>query len=472
MTQKKHTKKSVVIFAGQGLSQIIRFASNLLLAWFLLPDDFGVAAIVVTIVVGLSLLSDVGIVDCVVRHEKGDQPKFYKTAQWIMLLRGFVLYFILLLLAPLLESFYEKDNLALYLSWGGLCLALDGFFSARCFVLRREMKVVKVTLLELVPQLLTAIILVVVVLFYPSVWVLISAMNIAMLIKIVMSQIMLPNMVKLSDFDKATARTIISFGKWLLLSTLFTYVILQSDRLILAKLTTFSDVGIYHIALAISGIFFTVGIQLIDSIVYPAVCAIIRKENAPKVKEELDQVLNGFLPLIYGMVLITFMASPLFFHYLYKPEYHLAGYVAQASVFVFLLMFMYSIYSKLIIALNRPDAAAKISASVAVLRVSFPIIGWHLGGLYGFIAGLGAGSVIGIAIAYFWIKLKKGITYKKIIKSSTVIGLIMLTYYIGKTLVTDTIMYEWVLMVLTLLAVGYYLYSIYGEQAIMFLKRQ
>ncbi len=471
MPNKKHTKKSVIVFAGQGLSQITRFLSNLLLAWYLLPDDFGVAAIVVTIIVGLSLLSDVGIVDCVIRHEKGDQPEFYKTAQWIMLFRGVGLYLILLGLAPLLESFYEKDNLALYLSWAGLCLVLDGFLSSRTFVLRREMQVVKITLLEIIPQLLTVIILVGLVTVYPSVWVLISAMNISMLIRVIMSQFMVPNLVKPADFDKKAAKAIISFGKWILLSTLFTFIIIQSDRLILAKLTTFSEVGIYHIALAISGVFFMVGIQLIDSIVYPAVCAVARQSDASKLKEEMEHALNGFLPLLFAMVLITFVASPLFFYYLYKPEYHSAGPVAQASVFVFLLMVVYFLYNKMIIALNRPDVAAKVSAIVAFLRVGLSIAGWQLGGLYGFITGLGLGSALGVVITYLWLKTQKDINYTGIIKATGVIGLMMFVYYIGRNMAVDKIMYEWVLMILTLIGVVYYLYSIYGIQAIALFKK-
>ena len=46
--------------AGFGLSQVIRFGSNLLMTRILVPEMFGVMAIALMVMYGLALFSDVG----------------------------------------------------------------------------------------------------------------------------------------------------------------------------------------------------------------------------------------------------------------------------------------------------------------------------------------------------------------------------------------------------------------------------
>jgi len=87
-----HTKKSFVIFGSQLISLGLRFFSNIVLAWLLVPADFGVAAIVFTIITGAALFADVGIEDALIRHKDGDDPNFLKQCFCLRPLRsGFLI---------------------------------------------------------------------------------------------------------------------------------------------------------------------------------------------------------------------------------------------------------------------------------------------------------------------------------------------------------------------------------------------
>jgi O-antigen/teichoic acid export membrane protein len=53
-------------------------------------------------------------------------------------------------------------------------------------------------------------------------------------------------------WDKECVRTLLSFGKWILIGTALTFLATQSDRLILGKLVSIETLGVYGIAFALS----------------------------------------------------------------------------------------------------------------------------------------------------------------------------------------------------------------------------
>src|SRR5437660_8315852 len=65
---------------GYGASQLLKLASTLTLARMLVPQAFGLVALVTVFLSGLEMLSDLGIGMDVVQHPRGDDPVFINTA--------------------------------------------------------------------------------------------------------------------------------------------------------------------------------------------------------------------------------------------------------------------------------------------------------------------------------------------------------------------------------------------------------
>src|SRR5688572_1219523 len=74
---------------GHALALVIRLAGNLLLARIMLPEAFGVMAVVMTVVLALMLLSDIGSGTVVVQSERGSDEAFLNTAWTVQVIRGF-----------------------------------------------------------------------------------------------------------------------------------------------------------------------------------------------------------------------------------------------------------------------------------------------------------------------------------------------------------------------------------------------
>src|SRR5664280_1625218 len=70
---------------GYAANQLLRFGGNLVLTRLLFPEAFGVMAIMQAVVLGVTMLSDVGITQSIVLHQRGAEPGFVNTAWTIQI---------------------------------------------------------------------------------------------------------------------------------------------------------------------------------------------------------------------------------------------------------------------------------------------------------------------------------------------------------------------------------------------------
>ena len=460
--ETKHTGSSFLVTGGEVLRLGISFVTNITLAWFLMPAHFGIAAIVSTVLVGMDLFSDVGIVDSIVRHEKGDTDSFTMSAQLLQVFRGVFLYIILLILGPFLASFYEIDILDECLMLAGLSLILRGFVSTRFYIFERNVDVIPGLVFDLGSQLIVTIVIVTLAYYYRSVWVLMMSYPTGALVKLIISHYYANNFINPFKASLSYMKEIISFGKWIFLSTLFTFVIIHADTLIIAKLIDISSVGVYQLAGAFAALMFGVAASLTGKIVYPAIAEASR-EKIDDISRELDKILQGFMPIVLAGTLFVFAVSPLFFHYLYREDYHQAGYIAQVMAIMFWLMTVYAILNKLAISFNHPHVAAKVSAGTAVARVALSLLGFYLFGVSGFILGLATGSLLGSFAMLRWLKSSQNIHHTYLIKLTFPLVVVIASYFAVGHYIDNQLAFTWIVAVLISLAISLYLYQSYQQ---------
>ena len=133
-------------------SQGLRLGGNLVLAYLLFPEAFGVIALVNIFFRGAEMFSDFGIWRSVTQNERGAESSFLDTAWTLQAIRGGVLWGIACALAHPFASLYEEPMLASYVMVGGIALVLRGFESPSILLLRRELMLRELTYFELAAQ--------------------------------------------------------------------------------------------------------------------------------------------------------------------------------------------------------------------------------------------------------------------------------------------------------------------------------
>ena len=109
--KRKAAAGAVWTVLGMGGGSIVRLLSSLILTRLLMEEHFGLIALVNTFIMGLHLLSDVGVGQVIVQDKRED-PDFVNTVWTINVIRGVVLYLIATACAGPYAAFYEQPILA------------------------------------------------------------------------------------------------------------------------------------------------------------------------------------------------------------------------------------------------------------------------------------------------------------------------------------------------------------------------
>lgn len=375
----------------------IRFFSNLLLAWFLVPEMFGVAALVTTVIVGMMMLSDVGIYDSVIRNEKGEQADFCSTAWYMQIGRGVILYVGILVLSPLFAAFYELPELTTYLYIAGLALPIYGFKSLYMTLLQRKLDVLPELKLDLYAQIITAAFTILIAYFTGSVWALVLPHVINAVILATGSHLITPRSFYSFKFVKSYFKEILSFGKWIFFGTMSAFLIQNIDKIILGKVGSLAELGVYQIAFAFATIFYVASNMMMGKLVYPALAAASR-DGQDAFHEKMTDLKHILLPVIVSLLFLCFFIAPYFFRFLYPENYHDAGWIAQYMLLMIWFMVLSDFHGSVFIANNEPKTTALTSLFVVAVRLAASLAGYYYYDLPGFIVGMAVGSMMGYLV--------------------------------------------------------------------------
>src|SRR5579883_2981735 len=125
--------------AGFGISQILRFISNIVLTRLLFPELFGLMAIVSTFLTGLQLFSDLGLNASIVKSKRGDDPLFLNTTWTLQILRGVILWLCCIGIAYPAAHFYNEPRLLWLIPLVGINTLISGFNSTSLATLNRHL---------------------------------------------------------------------------------------------------------------------------------------------------------------------------------------------------------------------------------------------------------------------------------------------------------------------------------------------
>lgn len=319
-------RSSVFTIIGFGLSQAIRFGSNLILARLLFPEAFGTMALVSVLMAGLFMLSDLGIQPAIQSSERGDEPNFLNTAWSLNIIRSVVLFIAACGLAWPMAWFYEEPQL-MYLvpvtATGILLLALE---PTRAETASRHMMLGRVTQLEIASQVISVAAMLILAYLTQSIWALVAGNVIASGARAALAWVMLPGISNRWHLERQSVKELITYGRWIFFSTIAGFIVLQSDKLILGHFLDLSDLGLYNIGSFLAAFPMMVGMMLTQRLMIP-----IYRESPPGESEENFKRLRRIRAMLSLFLILGFAPLALLgvwiVDFLYDDRYAIAGLV-------------------------------------------------------------------------------------------------------------------------------------------------
>lgn len=376
------------ILLGYGGSQGLRLASNLILTRILFPEAFGLMALISLVTVGLMLFSDVGIAPSIAQSKRGDDPDFLNTAWSIQVMRGIGLWLIASALAVPFASFYDAPELASYLPIAALSLLVTGFNPTRIETAHRHLLMGRLTLLDLTSQLIGLIVMVGLAWWLQSVLALVLGGVVGPLVKLGLTWAFLPGPANRFRWEPTAVRELVTFGKWIFLSTAFWFFASQGDRAVLGKFLSLENLGIYNIAFFLASFAMQLGTAVSGRVMIP-VYRDARHEVA-----KIAKLRAGLSGVTLTLLLTMALAGPWIVNMLYDARYAQAGGIVTLLAVAQIAQVIGMSYDQAALAAGDSRRFFVVSASRAVLQITFLITGVSLFGIIGAIVGMGLAHLL------------------------------------------------------------------------------
>lgn len=395
---QRASRGAVASVVGQGASQALRLAGNLLLSHMLFPEAFGLMALVNMLLIGLQLLSDLGLQPAIVRHARGDERDFLDTAWTIGVLRGVVLWAIGSALAWPMAVFYGEPALALIVPVASASALLGGFSSTKIATLTRHIRPVPVLGVEIASQAVAFVVMIAMAKWNPSVWALVGGGLAAGVVRTGLSHVATAGPMNRFRWEASARQDLFVFGKWLFVSSIFTFVYNRIDVAMLGRLLPVEALGIYSIGIILSQVVRDLLQQLTRFVILPALSA-SHREGAAVLAANFARVRQMALPAALLAVLGATVLAPPFFAYLYDARYHDAAWIAQLSMVSVWFLYLTEVAGSALLAAGDSRSWAFVNAVRAAAMGIGCGVGFALWGVAGLLLGAAAACVATYGLA-------------------------------------------------------------------------
>jgi O-antigen/teichoic acid export membrane protein len=337
-------------FGTYAVSIVFRFGSSVILSRLLDPNILGIMLIITTIRNGIELLSDVGIGQNIVQNKNGNRPYFYNTAWIIQIIRGVILSSFLFFLSREIAEFYKIDQYLISVS--ALTLLMMGFYSTSIYLLQRNIQISKLTLFDLSQEIIASLLAVIAALISPSVLSLVIANVIATVVRGVCTYL-LPKARQRFVFSARYAWEIVSFGKWMFLSSLLMLLSTSFDRLYLGQAAPLAMFGIYGIAKALADLPGALVGRLSHALIFPIIAS-ARSVPRAEVRANLSKLRRLLLAGAAIVLALGISVADIVIRVVYDDRYLDAGWMLPLLLTGVWFTILASINEYTLLGIGRP----------------------------------------------------------------------------------------------------------------------
>jgi O-antigen/teichoic acid export membrane protein len=425
--------------ASYGVELSTRLLSNLVMTRLLFPDAFGMIAAAMALIVGLQLLSDFGVRAVIVQSPRGEEISFLRSSWTFQLSRGLFLWVVLAVVCTFLglpiihsilapASVFANPSFPAIVGVLGLSIIISGSESTAISLNMRRLNFRPIAALDLATRIAPLPIMITWAYFYPTVWSIIAGTLTGSIVRAILSHFLVPGPRMGFEWRKEHIREIVTFGKWINLSSIATFVGSQTDVIALGLIVPGPMLGTYYIAKTLSDSI-EAFLERLNSTMTLSVLGEIVRNNPNNLK---DRYYRFRLPLEFVAAssagfLLT--AGEWIVRMLYDQRYSDAGPMLQILSFG-LLIYPFQLIRSGFTATGKANVVAWISIIQAISLIICLGAGFHFFGTIGAISGIALSrifpSIVILTLAHRerWISFSKELRWIVSYALGLVIGVI------------------------------------------------
>ncbi|HEX5262690.1 MAG TPA: oligosaccharide flippase family protein, partial [Phenylobacterium sp.] len=305
---KKALRGGAWSISGYAVQTGLRFISRIVLAKLLLnAAPLGSVAVISTILMGLEMISDLGISVNIVQHRDGADPRFLGTAFTVQAVRSIGLYLLAAAMALPISWIYHDAQLAPLLLFGAMSVLLRGFINPGLAVMTRRVDLRLPTIVTVSAEIIGFIVTVIWAFKQPSAWALVGGTVATAATAAIASQFAGPR-VKFV-WDKTIAKGIVQFGGWIIIGTGTYFLSSRGEVLMLKGSIPDIEFGCFAFASMLVTTPLSAITQLGSQVLLPMMAGWIR-EDAGVARRQFRRVKWAFTSLALCMAFGAILLGP------------------------------------------------------------------------------------------------------------------------------------------------------------------
>lgn len=222
----------------------MQIGTTICLARVLVPEDFGLVAMVSALTGFANVLMDLGTRDAAVQRSQITQEEL-STLFWLTTGLGALFTSLVLGAAPLIGEFYQEDRLVRIAQFWGLTFVFTALSCQHTVLLRRRLMFQKLALIEVTANVFGAAVAIAMALFGHGYWALVSRPLVTACVMLILIWSNCHWVPGLPGFSKGT-KEILKFGMNITGFTITDYVARSADRVGLGYTVGARELGYYH----------------------------------------------------------------------------------------------------------------------------------------------------------------------------------------------------------------------------------
>ncbi len=388
---RERIASGAVTMTGLMLAErILSFISTLILARLLIPEDFGVVAMCMSIVAALELFTAFGFDVYLIQNQDADQ-EYYDTAWTLRILVGAFIAIAIALSAIPTSIFYDESRVIWPMYIIAISSFLRGFENIGVVDFRKDLKFGKEVKFRFAQRLFGFVVTIPLAYLLRNHWALVIGMITINMSAVALSYKMSPRRPR---FSLKHTREIMGFSSWLLLNNSMQFLQMRTPIFLIGRTHGAADLGLYQMSRDISGAITSQLVASANRAIFP---------GYSKVSAEDTLFVQMFLNVVAATALFALpvgiglaYVAPAFVDVILGPEWVSAGPVIQLLALTGALTAIQSNCGYIFHAKGRPRITTTLTAVnlTMLLPALFYVVPEH--GLMG-----AATVLVSVAVIYF-----------------------------------------------------------------------
>jgi len=319
-------------FISSLISNINQFIKLFIFATFLTPQEFGIAAIVFVFIYFLNMFVDLGVGSAII-YFKDVKKNEINSLYWLSIFSGFSLFVFLFSLSPIIANFYQIKQLQNLIMISSVVFIISSFSYIYAVLFEKNLNFKILAISEIISSTLSTIFAYILILLNFGVYsIVLSFVLKAFIYSVIVIIYGLKYFKPSFHFSLKEIKRFLNFGIYQLGEKTINYFYSQLDILILGKILSVHEVGIYSLSKQITVKPFFFINPIISRVLFPVMA---------KFQDNVEQLRKLYLSTFETLTAINIPIYTLIIIYADSITYILGDKWKEATIIIQLLSVYY-----------------------------------------------------------------------------------------------------------------------------------